>query len=302
MVVVSRARTAVGRRWLLVLAIAALAAVAAFVVSGGQAQAHALLVRSDPPINAALPESPTAVTLFMSEPLQQEFSGVEVLNSRGERIDFGETSFNPEDPTNMRVSVPRLPSDVYTVVWRTLSSVDGHTWNGSYAFSVLDADRRAPLTSAFSPDLDRPGPPTAADSAVKGVTFLSVIGLAGAALFALLAGLPAARRVGPEGAAFGRAVRSHTREIATLAVVALFATTAYDAASSAAKLGGLGFLDEVLFESRNGLWLLVRWSILLIATGVLLHAWRGPADRLSSASLGGAGGGWGGADGEFVGH
>ncbi len=48
----------------------------------------------------------------------------------------------------------------------------------------------------------------------------------------------------------------------------------------------MGFLDEVLFETRNGLWLLVRWSILLIATGVLLQAWRGPAERVSSGSLG----------------
>ena len=50
----------------------------------------------------------------------------------------------------------------------------------------------------------------------------------------------------------------------------LLGVTAYDTATAAAKLGGLQFMDEVLFATHNGLWLLLRWSFLLVAATVLI--------------------------------
>ena len=75
--------------------------------------------------------------------------------------------------------------------------------------------------------------------------------------------------------------------VARVAVVLLFLGVGYDAASAAAKLGGLHFLDEVLFDTATGLWLQVRWAMLLVATLVLMAAWRGrPRDaRVSNRAL-----------------
>ena len=89
---------------LLALVLVALVAVAL----PGRADAHALLVRSDPPINGALRESPTEVRLFMSEPLQRDFSDASILDAQGRRVDFGEVAFDAYDPTAISIPVPRL--------------------------------------------------------------------------------------------------------------------------------------------------------------------------------------------------
>lgn len=249
----------------------------------GEANAHALLVRSDPPINAALRESPTEIRLFMSEPLQRDFSSAEVLSAEGQRVDFGEVRFEELDPTAMSVPVPRLQPGIYTVVWRTLSLVDGHTWNGSFSFTILNPDGTAPLGAAFTPDLNTPGPSAAWDAAVKSLTIAVTVGLSGFALFALVVAGPAARRLGRPAATFAARATSQAHDAACWAVVLLFITTGYEAASAAAKIGGLEFLDEILFDTRTGLWLLVRWAFLLLATGVLLAAQRGwPRDPRQS--------------------
>ena len=253
-----------------IIALAVTPIIALITISEGQA--HALLVRSDPPINSVLVSTPTTITLFMSEPLHREFSEIQVLNSDGERVDFGNTKFNIEDNTKMRMDVPRLPSDVYTVLWKTLSSIDGHVWNGSYSFTILDETGRGPTSSAFSPDLSRIGPPTAADSAVKSLALLSVLAFLGTMLFTLLAGHPATRRLGAGQASFIRSLNSQTFAIAKISIIMLFLSTAYEALAGAARIGGMGFLDEVLFDSRNGIWLLIRWFLLLAATGALVHS------------------------------
>ena len=247
----------------------------------GHAHAHALLVRSDPPINGALRESPTEVRLFMSEPLQRDFSDASILDAQGRRVDFGEVAFDAYDPTALSIPVPRLAPGIYTVAWRTLSLVDGHTWTGSFSFTVLNPDGSAPLGTAFIPSGGTAGPSAAWDAAVKWLGFVAVLALAGTSLFALLVGGPAARRLHAQGVstavAFGRRAGADALGVARVAVIVLFLTTGYAAASAATKLGGLHFLDEILFDTRIGLWLLVRWALLLLATLILLAARRGPA-------------------------
>ena len=254
-------------------------------LSAEPAAGHALLERSDPPINATLRESPRLVNLIMTEPLQQDFSGIEVLDSLGRRVDRGGVLFNPEDATQMSTRVEPLDPGIYTVAWRTLSEVDGHTWTGSFSFTVLHPDGSTPAGTVFAPDLSRPGPPAGADAAVKWFSFTALIGLVGGALFALWAARPAARLVGGAGPRFAGAALTYAWEGATLAVVLLICTTGYDAASAALRLGGLAFLDEALFDTRNGLWLLIRWLFLIMAAALLLATqWR-PWLRTSREAL-----------------
>ena len=232
----------------LLLMFVAAAALAAAIGQTERADAHALLARSDPPINAALRESPTRITLFMTEPLQRDYSSVTVLDSSGQRRDIGATEFSGANPTQMSVRVLRLEAGVYTVVWRTLSQVDGHTWNGSYVFSVLHPDGSAPAGTGVAVDLTRPGPPAGADAAVKAVGLGALVLFIGG-LFTVLVLRPGSEPI--------------LIPLLGAAAVCGVLTTGYEAVAAALRLGGLGLLDEVLFETRNGLWLQVRWAALI---------------------------------------
>ncbi len=276
-------RLARGRSWLVVALLAAV--VGGLLLSPGSASAHALLVRADPQINAALPGSPQIMNLFFSEPLQEDFSNIRVLDSSGQRVDFGEVAFNPDDNTNMTTSVRRLDPGVYTVVWNTLSQIDGHTWNGSYSFTVLNEDGSSPGGAAFRPDLSSPGPGAAPDAAVKWFSFVGVIGLVGGLLFVRLVAIPAAR-LAPAVPSFSAVAGRHAWNLATGAVLLLFATATYDAISGALKLGGLEFIDEFLFDTRAGLWLELRWTLLILASVVLMVVQRRPDQQRSPAAMG----------------
>ncbi|MDE2987854.1 MAG: CopD family protein [Chloroflexota bacterium] len=252
----------------------ALTALLMVLCSPEDANAHALLARADPPINASLRESPTRITLFMTEQLQRSHSSVQVLDSAGQRLDIGETEFSDAVPTQMSVRVLRLDPGVYTVAWETLSEVDGHTWTGSYVFSVLNPDGSAPAGGAFEIDLDRPGLPVAADAAVKAIGLAALVLFVGAVLVSWLL------RPSP--------VAVLTPLLAVTVIVGIV-TTGYESVAGALRLGDLGFLGDVLFDSRNGLWLQQRWYALIIAAALVSARLLRPAivaDRLALSVLG----------------
>src|SRR5262249_58986048 len=66
----------------------------------------------------------------------------------------------PADPRGRLVSLPdQLPNGVYTVQWRTLSAVDGHTVNGAYPLVIgplpaegLAQTQTASSQAAFAPE------------------------------------------------------------------------------------------------------------------------------------------------------
>ena len=217
-------------------------------------EAHALLARADPPINASLRESPTRITLFMTEQLQRSHSSVQVLDSAGQRRDIGETEFSDEVRTQMGVRVLKLDPGVYTVVWETLSEVDGHTWTGSYVFSVLNPDGSAPAGSGVEIDLNRPGPPVPVDALVKAIGLGALVLFVGAVFISILL------RPSP--------IPTLLPLIAATIVIGI-AATGYEAIAGALRLGDVGFLGDVLFDSRNGLWLQQRWYALILAAAAI---------------------------------
>ncbi|MXY86305.1 MAG: hypothetical protein F4Y95_07405, partial [Chloroflexi bacterium] len=252
----------------------ALTALLAVLCWPEDASAHALLARADPPINASLRESPTRITLFMTEQLQRSHSSVQVLNSAGQRLDIGETEFSDAVPTQMSVRVLKLEPGVYTVAWETLSEVDGHTWTGSYVFSVLNPDGSAPAGGAFEIDLDRPGLPVAADAVVKAIGLAALVLFVGAVLVSWLL------RPSP--------IAVLTPLLAATVIVGIV-TTGYESVAGALRLGDIGLLGDVLFDSRNGLWLQQRWYALIIAAALVSARLLRPAivaDRLALSVLG----------------
>ena len=95
------ARSSISRP-LLLLALLVLVAIA-WSQSGGIASAHAALVRSDPPVNARLSDSPTQVTAFSSESLDSQLSSLPVLNVHGQRFNPDYTT-SGRDPAQMPIS------------------------------------------------------------------------------------------------------------------------------------------------------------------------------------------------------
>ncbi|KAA3642960.1 MAG: hypothetical protein DWQ07_20775 [Chloroflexi bacterium] len=120
----------------------------ALLIPSGSARAHANLVQATPEANAALERPPAQIEILFSEPLEAAFSTIEVLDSNGLQVDVGDSKLDPADPTRLTISMRSIPDGVYTVVWRVLSSVDGHVTSGAYPFSVGKVDAAALAAAA----------------------------------------------------------------------------------------------------------------------------------------------------------
>jgi streptogramin lyase/putative copper export protein/methionine-rich copper-binding protein CopC len=148
--------------------------------------AHANLVRSDPPPNSVLQTSPRQVTLAFSEQLAPRFSQASVYDSNGKRVDNG-YSIDTKDPTIMTISLPELPSGIYTVVWKAVSAIDGHFTNGSFPFGIGNVTINvAPNQGAGAP-FTFPSPIEVVD---RWLNFLSEAVFFGGATFVLLVWMP----------------------------------------------------------------------------------------------------------------
>lgn len=106
------------------------------LASPSPAAAHALLVSSDPAVGASLARAPTSVTITFTEKPDPKLSTIKVLDSNGDSVTSGPTAAVPGRPNELTVPLASLPPGVYTVAWRTLSTVDGHLAAGSFAFGV----------------------------------------------------------------------------------------------------------------------------------------------------------------------
>jgi copper transport protein len=110
---------------------------------GDVAQAHALLVRADPPVNAQLREPPRVLTLYFSEPLERRFSGARVIDQDGNQVEE-RIEFDDADNALMRVYLEPLQPGYITINWETVSTVDGHRVSGSYPLTILNPDGSLP--------------------------------------------------------------------------------------------------------------------------------------------------------------
>lgn len=95
------------------------------------ANAHATLDHAVPAVGSTVASSPGKVTLHFTEALEPKFSGAEVRNASGARVDKGKSVHG----NVMSISVGSLPAGSYTVTWHVLS-VDTHKTQGSFGFNV----------------------------------------------------------------------------------------------------------------------------------------------------------------------
>jgi copper transport protein len=107
-----------------------LLALAPALLGAAPAQAHALLVSSNPPAGARLASTPDEITLVFDEPLVPHLSRATVVWPSGRRT---EAAVSGE---KMHARLAGNATGVYRVEWKTVSRIDGHIITGSFRFGV----------------------------------------------------------------------------------------------------------------------------------------------------------------------
>lgn len=116
---------------------AAIVGLGLLLASSGQAFAHARYDRSDPPAGAMLDGQPFVLRAYFTQELTSK-STMRVLDANGAQVDLADGHVDLDDPDRkvMVVSLPALPTGVYTVEWGTVSADDGDSETGTFALGV----------------------------------------------------------------------------------------------------------------------------------------------------------------------
>jgi copper transport protein len=103
--------------------------------------ANAVLLRTDPTINAILSTTPRQVRLWFSEDLKPVLSTAIIFNAEDQRVDNHDAHVSFNDPFEIDLTLkPNLPPDVYAVIWRSDSNQDDQVLHGSFIFTVARPD------------------------------------------------------------------------------------------------------------------------------------------------------------------
>ncbi|MXZ20854.1 MAG: hypothetical protein F4Y84_09685, partial [Caldilineaceae bacterium SB0665_bin_25] len=220
-------------------------------------QAHALLVRADPQPNAELTQPPEAIELWFSEPLEKTFTGARILSAGGTEVPTGDPRIDPDDPTHLTLPLEGIEPGVYTVVWQTLSSVDGHEWVGSFPLTILNPDGTRPSGTAVEVTVNRrQGLPTLADSLLRWISLLGAALLVGSLSMRWLPTRPASDS-SPDPP-----IETVINSTAIVGVLLLIASGWLQFLVQSLRLGGLDEFLELLLATRPGRLLLIRQTLL----------------------------------------
>jgi copper transport protein len=259
-----RVRVAVAAVWL-----------AASLAAPATAFAHANLERAEPASGTQLDQPPRQLQLFFSEAVDSSFSRVQLLNAQRDAVDRGDSHVAPNDPRSLVVSLPdQLSNGVYTVSWRTLSAVDGHTVNGAFPLILGPMPAEGVAATAAASSQAQFAPETAV-----GRWWFS---LAACALFGTLLSWrfvfrPLFGRSNPAALAIAAA---RSKRLAIVSGVVLLVGTVYVAiaqASSAADVPIWGVFGQPLFDLLSrGRFATLWWTRLaLVGLALALVTWRG---------------------------
>ena len=246
--------------------------------------AHALLLQSEPPVNATLQDAPRQITLYFSEPLERQFSSVSVVDQDGQRPQQT-VEFDDSDDTVMRVLLEPAGPGFLVVSWETVSVVDGHRITGSFPITILNQDGSLPAAAPPAAVSAR-GEEAQADLAVA--KFLQLAAgclLAGALLFTLWVA-PALRRDAGDAAGLASDRRCLVAAIAALLVIA--AAAVGELLLQASNIGSSA--GDVLATRWGERWLLrqvlLAVALAAIVTSILqaqLRRWLIPAGLAAAA-------------------
>ncbi len=237
--------------WLLVL-------LPALLLAPRAAEAHALLVRADPQPNAELAHPPSAIEFWFSEPLEKTFTGARILRADGTEVSTGVAVIDPEDPTHLTLPLDAIEPGIYTVVWQTLSSVDGHEWVGSFPLTILNADGTRPTGSPLVVVEERQSRlPPLGDALLRWLSLLGAALLAGSLSLRWL--LPPSGLAANDPDPLADRLLTATAMAGVLSLI-LFGWLQF--LSQAFRLGGFDEILDLLFATRTGKLLMTRQMLL----------------------------------------
>jgi copper transport protein len=142
----------------------------------GHAEAHAVLLHSDPAKDAIVQGIPSQVRMWFSEELNPSTSTVSVFNSANQRVDRRDARVSPDDAHRLSVSLPGdLSPGTYIVIWHTQSSDDGHVLSGSFLFKLAGPDGTVPPPGGPLPDQNSLTTTGAATGQLDALNFFSFL-------------------------------------------------------------------------------------------------------------------------------
>ena len=253
--------------------------VAQLALPASPVAAHAFLKSSNPAANAVLPTAPQSVTLTFTEPLESSYSRAELFDATGAQVPGATSSIGPE-PRSMTVQIPLgLSNGTYSLLWRTLSTADGHTAQGYLPFTI-----------GTQADVRTAAPPSVADNSsalpewlLAAARWLALLGMAAVAavwpvwLFVVRPAISPAWQLGPK---LTRRVRKYVAGAFAFALLANLVALVVQAADISSPGDLLNGLMTTLSDTRYGTWWLVRVGVLLVFAAVLLgSAWWWPWRR-----------------------
>lgn len=124
------------------------------VLSCAPALAHAGILEASPEEDRTLASPPEQVSLTFNEPVEAEFTPVEVTNERGDRVDMDNARTVSDAPEVVVVDLEEnLPGGSYEVDWR-VTSADGHPIDGNYTFTVIGGDESREVSTGPEREAD----------------------------------------------------------------------------------------------------------------------------------------------------
>ncbi|SBT40053.1 copper transport protein [Micromonospora auratinigra] len=178
------------------------------LVGPAPAQAHAYLAASAPADGAVLDTAPDTLTLAFTEHVELSAARIALVDGDGRHwavtgLALRDADGAPaaedadtEEPVTLVAGLPALPPNTYHVSWRTLSSDDLHTTNGTLVFGV-----GRPVTAAGPAGPAGPGP---RETVARAAGLLGLSVLLGGTALALLQAAAARRRPDPASVALRR--------------------------------------------------------------------------------------------------
>jgi copper transport protein len=269
----------------IITVLAVMIAAALLVGDARPAQAHAILVRSDPAVNAQLKVAPQQVVAFYSEPLDQRLSTMEVRDGTGDLVETGDVTFGPA-PEQMGLTIETdLEPGFYTVVWETLSTVDGHLFKGSFPFTVLNPDGSQPSGPRYEASGGGAASTSLPNIITKWIQLLAGVLLVGTLAFVVLVNRPAtASAEEPERRASRTRALRDMRLLAWPAVTALALTGGMELLLQADQLGGFGYLDEVLDTDWGQRWMQRGFVLAAVVAALVIERINARRDALSAGA------------------
>ncbi|MBV8526852.1 MAG: copper resistance protein CopC/CopD [Candidatus Dormibacteraeota bacterium] len=244
-------------------------ALAAAVAGAVSASAHALPQSTTPAEGSTVQQAPPSVSIVFGQTPDVGLSSLTVVNGSGTNVDAGPTKAAPGSPLELQVPLKsHLTKGVYTVTWKTVSTVDGHLATGSFAFGVGVSASSVPHTAAVV----GASPPSPLAVVARLVLFVGLIVVVGAVILGAYA--------------FGLPPPLLRKVIVAAAIFVVLGTVGVAAAQGLSA--GIG--PAALFGSSLGRTLLTRAVpaiVLLIASLLLLRA-QGRGAALLTVVAGGA--------------